>query len=328
MKLIINFYGNRKRWSLLLLIPLLLFLNCNEEDKIAEAIDKIDVRLEIARFDQEFANALASDIPALRKTYPYLFPAPDSVWIAKLKDSLQLELNAEVRGAFGDFSGNKAELVSFFKHVKYYFPKYSIPKVVTMTNDVDYNNRVILADSLLLVGLDNYLGKEHKFYVDIYDYIASRLDSQFLISDIASTFSRTVVPRPENRTFLAQLIYYGKELYIKDKLIPFNSDAQKIGYTPEELEWAKVNEEAMWRYFIEQQLLYSTDSSLGRRFLDPAPFSKFRLELDSESPGQVGRFLGWQIVRSFMENNAVDLQQMLSLPAEEIFKKSNYKPKK
>jgi len=75
-------------------------------------------------------------------------------------------------------------------------------------------------------------------------------------------------------------------------------------------------------------LLYSTDHQLGPRFLDPAPFSKFRLELDNESPGRLGRYMGWQIVRAFMARNNLSPQQLLELPAEEVFRRSNYKPKK
>ena len=148
------------------------------------------------------------------------------------------------------------------------------------------------------------------------------------MSDVASDFAQKVVSRPQNRSFLSQMIYYGKRLYLKDKLIPFDTDAQKIGYEPEQLAWVEANEEQIWRYFIERELLYSTDQKLGQRFLDPAPFSKFGLELDNESPGGVGRYVGWQIVKSFMGRNDVSLQQLLSLPADEIFKKSNYKPKR
>jgi uncharacterized protein YjaZ len=110
--------------------------------------------------------------------------------------------------------------------------------------------------------------------------------------------------------------------------LPSVTDAQKIGYSQEEMDWAKANEEQMWKYFVERELLYSTDSQLDRKFLDPAPFSKFGLELDNESPGRLGRYMGWQIVRAFMEKNPVGLQQLLDMPADEILKKSNYKPRK
>ncbi len=309
---------------------LLLPTGCKKTGKTAGEVSKIPIDLTIHRFDREFADATADDIPKLKSKYPYLFPNqfPDSVWIAKLTDTIQLELSEEVDKAFGDFQTETEDLESLFQYVVHYFPKYKVPKVVTLTSDVRFEDRVILTDSLLLLGLDNYLGKDHHFYQGIQRYIANGLDKRFLTSDVASAVGKKLIKYPRNRTFLSRMVYYGKELYLKDKLLPNISDAQKIGYAPEEMEWAKANEEQIWRYFVEQELLYSTDPKLDRRFLDPAPFSKFQLALDNESPGRLGRYMGWQIVRSFMEKNEISLPQLLELPADEIFKKSNYKPKK
>lgn len=311
----------------IVLSAFLLLFGCNDNDKLAQEVKEIPLELEIARFDREFAEAAPKDLPQLRKAYPYLFPAPDSVWVAKMQDSLQRELFTEVGNTFRSFEVEEQELLLFFKYVRYYFPEVDIPKIITVTNDVDYNNRIILADSLLFIGLDNYLGTEHKYYGGFQRYVAKILDRKFLTSDVASALAKKVVPRPRDRTFLARMVYFGKELYVKDRLMPGFDDALKIGYTKEELDWAMANEEPIWRNFIENEYLYSTDNKLNPRFLDPAPFSKFGLELDIESPGRLGRYMGWQIVRSFMANNEVELKQMLTMPAEELFKKSNYKPR-
>lgn len=56
------------------------------------------------------------------------------------------------------------------------------------------------------------------------------------------------------------------------QLMPQKNEAVIIGYTPDELDWAAVNEEQVWRYFIERELLYSTNSKLGPRFLDQLLF--------------------------------------------------------
>ncbi len=309
-----------------LLVSVLLF-SCNDGDKVAAEVAKIPLDLKITRFDREFAAATPESLPELRNTYPYFFPAPDSVWIAKMQDSLQIELLQQVGNTFNSFEDERAALEQLFKHIKYYFPEQPTPHIITVTNDVDYNNRIILADTLLLIGLDNYLGPAHKYYGGFQRYIAKSLDRAYLASDIVSSFAKKVVPRPRDRTFLARMIYFGKELYLKDKLLPKADDTVKIGYTEEELNWAMANEEPIWRNFIEQEHLYSTDNGLNPRFLDQAPFSKFGLELDNESPGRLGRYIGWQIVRAFMENNDIELKQLLAMPAEELFKKSNYKPR-
>lgn len=310
----------------------LLLFSCKEEDKTEAIIAEIPVELEIVRFDRLFAEANATDLPKLKTDFPYLFPEKysDSLWLAKMEvDTLQSQLEEEVLKTFPDFDNETAQLKSFFQHVKYYFPDSSIPEVITIISEVRYNDRIILSDSILLIGLDNYLGTEHKFYQGLPNFVSKGLQKQFLISDVANTFAKGVVQYPRNRSFLSRMVYYGKELYLKDKLLPQNSDAEKINYLPEELDWAKTSEEQIWRYFIENELLYSTASELDRRFLDPAPFSKFRLELDSESPGRLGRYMGWQIVRAFAEKNPeVPMQEILQMPADEIFKKANYKPRK
>ena len=319
-----------KRPIYVVLLATIFFYGCNTTDKVEAEVAQINVDVDITRFDREFAAAKVADLPKLKKTYPYLFPAqyPDSIWAAKMQDTIQKELFSEVGKSFPDFTDEKQDLEALFQHIKYYFPQFKVPHVITLTNEVEYNYRVILADTLLLIGLDNYLGAEHRFYVDIQNYIAAGLDKKFIASDVADNFARKVVPRLRDRTFLSDVIYYGKILYLKDMLMPSAADAIKMGYSQEQLDWAIAQEEPIWRNFIEEEHLYSTDRELQLRFIEPAPFSKFGLDLDNESPGRLGQYMGWQIVRAFMTKNKITLQQLLKLPAEEIFKKSSYKPRK
>ena len=308
----------------------LCFINCKEADSVKKEIAGIDLDLEVLRFDRDFAAAAAEDLPVLKDKYPYLFPEqyPDSIWLRKMKDTVQIALLEEVGAAFEDFEEQESELELLLKHLSYYYPDLIPPKVVTITSDVDYKNRVILADSLLLLGLDNYLGEDHRFYQGISRYISRDFDKKYLVSDVASAYANMKINYPADRTFLSQMIFYGKILYMKDMWMPGWADTEKIHYSKEELEWAEANEEQIWRYFIEREYLYSTDQGLLPRFLEPAPFSKFRLELDSESPGRVGRYIGWMIVRSYMDKNDTDPLKMLSMAGDAIFKNSGYKPKK
>ena len=89
-----------------------------------------------------------------------------------------------------------------------------------------------------------------------------------------------------------------------------------------------ISESNIWKYFIENEMIYSSDPDLTKRFLEAAPFSKFYLEVDRDSPGRIGAWFGWEIVRSYLENNEATLQEMLATDNEEIFKSSRYKPKK
>ncbi len=318
------------KMSLLLLLIAVCF-SCNDEDATEAAIAKTLVTFDIERFDQEFANVTPNTLSDLKEKYNFLFPNqyPDSLWLARSRDTIQMEVNKEVKEAFSDFSVLTNELEDFFKHLNYYFPEVGIPsRVITITSDVDYEQSVILTDKMLLVSLDTYLGAEHHFYLGIKDYIRQNFRAAHITPDMVTAYGRRMIHNTDTRTFVSNLVYYGKILYLMDKLIPKKADAEKIGYTEEELLWAQENEAQIWRYFIEKELLYSTEQKLLPRFLHPAPFSKFYLELDGESPGRIGQFTGWQIVRSYMENNEVSLQQLLKTDGEIIFKKSKYKPAK
>lgn len=312
------------------LLLFFLFCSCKKDRKTNEEIAKIEIS--ISRFDMEVSKVTPKNFHRLKNKYPYLFPKQyaDSIWIKKISDTLHKELLVETLTHFPDFSNEKRGLELMFGNAKYYFPSIKVPKIVTLVSDVEYNHRVILNDTLLLIGLDNYLGENHKFYRSFPRYVSSILKREYIISDVAAKVAERIIPlRKKNETtFLDKIIYFGKQLYLKEIFMPTNTESQIIRYTKEEITWVSEEEEAIWRYFIEKQLLFSTDGELDRRFLDFAPFSKFRLELDRESPDRVGRYIGWQIVKSFMKKNAIGVQEMLNLSAEEIFKKSRYKPRK
>lgn len=307
-----------------------LLLSCNTKDSVEKEIDRIPMEVEIIRFDKEFAKASPSNLSDLKDKYPVFFPTqfPDSIWIQKMSDTLQQQLNTEVLKKFPSEEILEDELGSIFQHIKYYFPYFKSPTVVTTTSDVDYQNKVILSDSLLVIAIDNYLGSDHPFYEGVKKYIAQNLKASQLGPDIATAYAQQLIAKPRQRSLLAQMIFYGKELYLKDLWLPNTSDAEKIGYTEAQLAWARENESEMWRYFVEKEILYSTNGKLPAQFINPAPFSKFYLEIDNESPGMIGRFIGWQIVRSYMKNKDVSVPLLMIKDTEELFKESKYKPAK
>lgn len=307
-----------------------LVIACNKDSKIEQDIANIDVNVKVERFDEIFASSQPNDLPKLKTKFPFLFSERirDSVWINSMKDTLQIHLLREVDKTFGNFEGITNDIKSLFQHLKYYDKTFSEPRVITLTNFVDYRNKTIVTDTIVLIALDNYLGKEHEFYADIPRYLVQNMKPSQIIPDLASDYAQKYIFQSQRKTLLDDMIFFGKQLYFKDKMIPFETDAEKISYTQEQLDWAISNESYIWRYFIEKELLYSTDSSLPNRFVAPAPFTKFYLELDSESPSRLGQYIGWQIVKSYMEHNDVSLTDMLQMDANDIFNDAKFKPRK
>ncbi|GGD13601.1 gliding motility lipoprotein GldB [Flavobacterium orientale] len=310
----------------------MFLFSCNEKSSLPKEIEELSVDLNIVRFDKFLYETPISEFKTMRSEYSVFFPEEiaDSVFINKIQDPLYRELYEEVQKKYSDFTPVQNEIEDLYRHIKFYFPDFKMPSTITtLISEMEYQNKVILTDSLMILSLDLYLGKDHKYYVGEFPgYFCQTFERSQILPDIVTEFNTKVTTPARDRMFISQMIYYGKELYLKDILLPDYADYDKIGYTKEQLEWCEANENEMWLNFIQESYLYSTDLKLVHRFIAPAPFSKFYLDIDNESTGRVGVWLGWQIVRSYMKNNNVSLQQLLAMDARELFELSRYKPKK
>jgi gliding motility-associated lipoprotein GldB len=305
----------------------LLFYSCKTEDKLAVDVSKISVAVDIKRFEQIFYNATVADLPKIKNEFRAIFPHDtDSVWLNKMKNKEERALFNAVIKAFPDLKNEKLQLVNLFKHIKYYYPNFATPEIITVISNVPLEQKVILDNKILYISLDVFLGKDHEFYEYYPDYIKQNLSKEQLIIEVAKVFAKEIQLNSTNRTFVSKMIQKGKMLYVIDAFLPTINDAKKISYTNKQLNWNSQNEEMIWRYFIEKKLLFSTDTKLDARFLDDAPFSKFYLDMDSKTPGRVGEWLGWQIVKSFMDYNKISLTEMLQIDNERLFKRSKYNP--
>jgi len=315
-----------------ILICLIVLFSCKEDEQsqyVLDDVSKIDMSFNIERFDKAFGSATIHDIPKLRDAFPFMFSNRynDAFYVQQLNDTLSQQLHSETLKTFPDLKSEKQELKQLFQYLKHYNSYFKTPRVITAISEVDYRNKVFVTDTIVLISLDTYLGENHFFYQGLQKYIAANLKPEQLVVDVATKYAEQTVFQARRKTLLDEMVYHGKLLAFKDRVIPFKTNAEKISYTEAELDWAKVNEDAIWRYFVERELLFSTDNKLPNQFINPAPFSKFYLEeIDTDSPGRIGRFIGWQIVKSYLKNNNVSFEQMLKADAETLFNASKYKP--
>jgi len=317
------------RFYLLILVLFLTFTNCSKKDALAIDVSNIDVDFDIKRFEIEFYTSQTKDLPKLKKKYPLFFPinTADSVWINKLENKDEQELFLETQKEFKDFSEIEKQVANLLKHITYYYPDFKSPTVITVNSNIDYQNRIIYADTLVLVSLDAYLGENHPFYGDYPKYIKQNNTKENIVIDVANVIIDAKVYPNNERTFLSKMINEGKKKYLLNAFLPSKKSKEIFGWENEKFNWAENNEEEVWKYFIENNILYSTDGQLEKRFLEKAPFSKFYLQFDNLSPGQIGNWVGYKMVKSYMQNNDVSLQELLKIPSTEVYKNSKYKPK-
>lgn len=269
---------------------------------------------------------LIRDIMLRRQAYP-----DDSVFINEIFRRFNHPgidtLLQETRAVFGDGSDLKEQFERAFANVKYYYPDFTPPKVKTLITGLDTD--MYVSDSVVLISLDFFLGPGAKYRPQTYEYLLRRYDphdivpSVLLIFGIDNHFNQTDV---SDKSVLADMVAYGKSFYFAKHMVPCTPDSILIWYTREEIEGAHRNQDLIWARLIEDQVLYSTSNMTKRAYLGDRPKT---LEVGEKCPGRIGQWVGWEIVKAYMKRHPeVSLPELMATPdAQEIFKKSNYKPK-
>lgn len=328
MRIIKN--GLKDIFSISIVAMLFTALGC--KNGVDQEISQIEIDLQIDRFDKKFVDIKNYSLGDLKMDYPFLFNSRvnDSIWNAKRNDSLFLLLQEEVQRVFPETTQIEQSIKNLFKHIRFYFPDKKIPnRTIVIISDIDYDTKAVYRDTISILSLDTFLGTENVIYQGIYEYLKISMNKDYIPVEMAREFAKNTIPPPTQRSFVAKMVYHGKILYLLDLLLPEVPNHMLLTYNQEQHQWVNRNQRDIWYYFLEKELLFSTQNDLGRRFLANAPFSKFYLEIDTESAPRVGQWLGWQIVKSYTVNfPATDLSELLSMDETQLFMKSNYKPKK
>ena len=236
------------------------------------------------------------------------------------------ELYSDCENIFQDMGKEEQELTVAFQRLNTLFPDMQIPKVYTIFSG--FGNFITVDDGVLAISLDYYMGKDYKNYkyIDgIYEYLIANLRREKIASDAVKGWVESEIPMvEENPNLLDNIIYQGKLMYLLEALFPDTEKTELMGYTQDQWNWCDANEAQMWGYLTDNRHLFSTDQVLIAKYTTPAPFTSY---FPQESPGRTGIWIGWQIVRAYMDKNEeVTIQEMLKIKAQEILEKSGYRP--
>ncbi|MGZ5303157.1 MAG: gliding motility lipoprotein GldB [Bacteroidia bacterium] len=214
-----------------------------------------------------------------------------------------------------------------FKRWKYYYPKDSIPQVYTSISG--FNFQVVTYEKSLCIFLDMFLGENYRYY-DFPEYIKRRLSKEYILPEVLKTVFMAKYNERQliDQTMLSSMIYAGKMLYFTEAMAPDIADTVRIGYTKKQLGWCEENEALMWQHLTGENILYTTDQYLIMKYLKEAPFTAAE-GVPNDSAPRLGEWVGWQIVRKYMdENKDVTLDQLFKdKDYKKILQKSKYKPK-
>ncbi len=303
---------------ILILVPVLV-LSCKRNEKNIN-LKGITVNLHIDRFEKDlFAvdpSQIDSIIPVLRQKYGNFFQifnyriirigsdeSPNYPEYLKkfVTDFTNYKIYKRTEEVFPNLDEVKSDLTNAFRHYSYYFPDKKIPRIVTYISG--FNQAVVTDENLLAIGLDDYLGTGEELYrqLGVYDYMVKNMHKERIPTDCMHLWATTEYPFHDSiNNLITNMVYEGMVMYFVTKMLPNQSELLTWGFTENQMNFCKNNESQMWTYLIENKLLFNSDRFTIEKFIREGPFTK---DFSSESPARAAVWIGYNIVKSYLNNH-------------------------
>ncbi len=336
-----------KKTGLAVLLVISL-LGCGDNN--APDVSGININIQVKRFEQDFfamdtLNLMAS-LQQLNASYPvflndFLYnilelpPVTDtSLQVQALIKKFIVDyrpIKDSATETFNNFDKTAEEVRRGLQYVKHYFPQYNPPPyLISFIGPLEGYSDVITSNALA-VGLQLHLGNRFSYYTSevgqsVYPaYISRRFTRQTIpVNCMKNVIDDLTPPSRPGRPLVEQMVEAGKKLYVLDKVMPHTHDTLKIGYTAKQLEGCYKSEGNIWHFFVSNDLLFTIEPALVNGFMNDGPNTP---EFGEQSPGAIGVFVGWQIVKKYMQKNeGLSLNELLNTDARVIFEESKYKP--
>lgn len=292
-------------------------------ESLADSLPTVQTKQQLVKFLSHHAEV--RDLLFNRPAYP-----TDSIFIndrfARFTNLAMDTLLMDTRKVFGNGEALKKEFEQGFANVKSYYPDFVPPKVETIISGLESD--IFWNDTLVIVSVDHFLGNSSKFKPFMHEYMQRRYTKEFIVPSVMLLYGIDGQFNKINlsdKTALAEMVAYGKAYYFAKRMQPCVPDSVLIGYTAEEVRGSKKNESLIWSRFIEDQVLFSTSHQMKQKYIAERPKT---LEVGEKCPGRIGQWVGWQIVKKYMETHPdVTLPQLMQMrDAAKLFKESGYKP--
>lgn len=296
-------------------------ISCESKQKDKEVAAAIKVKLDFKRLDQEIAKC--KSVPALDsllKANPEVLGAyfqtsqGDSPNLAEKLFSLfqnpALQKFYQQAQQSNYYGNNRLEkgLNEAFQKIKDQYPSIQLPKIRTVFTGFGGIGQfpaqdLIISDSLIVIGLDYFMGKNGLYLPpDTYSYQMRRMSPEAILGQIILLYSAKFnLHETENSTLLSDMIWYGKGYYFTKTIFPNLPDSLLFGYSSKEMAETEAYQSLIWEHFIDKSLLYKQDEYTKTKYLGERPKTT---EIGPACPGSIGRWLGYTIVKKFQHNNA------------------------
>lgn len=310
-------------------------------------VSKITAPVRFQRFEQDLfaldTATLAASMAHLNQKYPVFLPFFVSEVIHDQTNPQETPLQAlsgflkaqQVRRLYDSCQLRHAnldwlqrELEPAFKYYQYYFPEKKAPTVVTAVTEF-VGDAYLVNDTLLMLGLDFFMGPDFSGYNPDYfpEYLRRQFQPDYMPIKLATALATGSAGQPASERILDLMLHNGKILYLVDCLLPDTPDSLKMGYTSAQMEGCQANEAEVWARLLDLKVLYQPLSDANQKIVMPSPAAEMVFQ---EAPGEVGNWVGWQIVRAYMKRHPdTSMAQLMTLrDGQKFLEQSRYKPKR
>lgn len=341
---------------LLAIIICLSYISCTSEtQEFHPDVSDIEIDFDLIRLDQIVAqmdtNNISHELDVVMNKYPsaaaLYFGTLNPITASSNLDSIAVRLNVFLKDPFfqnlqdtigliyGDMSDIKDEFTQAYKYFRYYFPESDIANVYTMNTGFNYQRFLFSDDdetNALGVSLDLFLGDDYPYKrIDPQNpsfstYLTRSFNKDHLVKKSIEILVDEQIGQANGVRMIDHMIHNGKRLYILDRLLPEKHDSIIMEYTSNQMQWVKENELSMWAFFFDQELFYETNMMSINKYLSPSPNSP---GMPAEAPGRTANYIGWQIVKKYMQKNPeATIQDLIAYKdAQKIMEESKYKPR-
>lgn len=337
----------KKNVLFFLLLPALFA--CNHKKNIPD-VSGIKTEIPIERFDADFfridtANIITA-LEKLQQQHPGFYtdfmqqvlgvsgqPSDSNTWLVTrefLKGYAAIHDTLEQK--YKNTGWLKKELENAFRFVKYYFPDYKTGKAILFIGPFDAPG-VASTNQGIAIGLQQFAGKDFSVYQtaqaqELFPlYISRRFSPEYITANCMKAVVQDLFPdHSAGKPLIEQMVEKGKQWYLLDKFLPRAPDSVKTGYTQQQLDWCKENEGLIWTWLVKNEDLNSINPTVIQTYIGDGPFTQGFSQEDS--PGNLGPWIGWQIVKKFAaENPGLQPGDIMRTDARKILDQAKYKPK-
>jgi hypothetical protein len=338
------------KFSSYFLMAVFFLAACRSNTTKRPDVSGIRVNTKIERFDIAYfsldSNHLDQGMQSLAKQYPYFINdfTANILGVGPLSDTnttlptanrhfftSYYDVYRSTSKDFANLESTEKELNQAFSYLKFYFPDYTVPRFIGYIGPFDAPGIAITQNSIA-IGLQLYAGKDFPFYTSepgqqLYPaYISRRFEKVYIPSNCIKAVAEDLFPdKSQGLPLIEQMIEKGKYWWLTDLVLPDEPDSIKTGYTKAQLDWCKSNEGVIWNLLLQNDQLYTTDPSIIQNYIGDAPTTQ---GFPSESPGNIGQWIGLRIVTNFLEKHPeTTAQQLMLMPARNIIDGAKYKPR-